>query len=49
MERRLVPESALEWEPVLVPVLVLAWVPETAQVTAFRRAWAPVWGWGRCL
>ena len=45
LERGLVPESALEWEP----VLVLAWVPESAQVPALRRAWAPVWGWGRCL
>ena len=49
MERELVPEwaqeSALEWEP----VLVLAWVPESAQVPALRRAWAPVWVCGRCL
>ena len=28
-------------EPVLVP--------ESAQVPALRRAWAPVWVWGRCL
>ena len=47
------PESALEWEP----VLVLAWVPVSAQFPALGLEWAlesvPEWSqlllWGRCL